>query len=62
MKKKSKEEIIESSIADSKNKDTQPDVPLKLIVNGKRLDGRRPDEIRPIKINSCLPKKTNLNS
>ena len=57
MKKKSKEEIIESSIADSKNKDTQPDAPLKLIVNGKRLDGRRPDEIRPIKIEAGVLEK-----
>ncbi len=48
--KKKKEEPIETEIAESKGKDTQAEEPLKLIVNGKRLDGRKPDEIRPIKI------------
>ena len=57
MKKKSKEEIIESNIEDSKGKDMQPEEPLKLIVNGKRLDGRKPDEIRPIKIEAGVLEK-----
>jgi exosome complex component RRP41 len=57
MKKKSKEEIIENNVEDSKGKDTQPEEPLKLIVNGKRLDGRKPDEIRPIKIEAGVLEK-----
>src|SRR3989344_5827742 len=57
MKKKSKEETIESSVEDSKGKDKLDEEPLKLIVNGKRLDGRKPDQIRPLKIEAGVLEK-----
>ncbi len=51
MKKKIlKEEEIEVEVSESKEKDLVPEEPVKLIINGKRTDGRKPDEIRPVKI------------
>ena len=35
----------------------QPEKPEKLIVEGKRLDGRKPDELRPLKIQAGVLKR-----
>jgi exosome complex component RRP41 len=35
----------------------QPEKPEKLIVEGKRLDGRKPDELRPLKIQAGILKR-----
>lgn len=56
-RKTTKEETIEVNVQESKEKDIVSEEPIKLIVNGKRLDGRRPDEIRPIKIEAGVLEK-----
>src|SRR3989344_7917572 len=55
MKKKTKakekeEEVITEELVETEEKEPTPEEPIKLIVNGKRTDGRKPDEIRDIKI------------
>ncbi len=44
------EEIITDELVETKEKEAAPEEPLKLIVNGKRLDGRGFNDLRPIKI------------
>ncbi len=47
---KAKEEILTDELVETKEKEVVPEEEIKLIINGKRTDGRKPDEIREVKI------------